>query len=75
MESYKKEFLKLKCFPPLKILTSPFIGRDSWSFLSFLSFFQYLFSSLFSMLRLLRSWGFNDHFFNNFFSNEMVLTG
>jgi hypothetical protein len=25
MESYKKEFLKLKCFSPLKILTSPFI--------------------------------------------------
>jgi hypothetical protein len=25
MESYKKEFLKLNCFSPLKILTSPFI--------------------------------------------------
>jgi hypothetical protein len=25
IESYKKEFLKLKCFSPLKILTSPFI--------------------------------------------------
>jgi hypothetical protein len=25
MESYKKEFLKLKCFSPLKILTSLFI--------------------------------------------------
>jgi hypothetical protein len=34
MESYKKEFLKLKCFSPLKILTFPFIWRGSWSFLS-----------------------------------------
>jgi hypothetical protein len=25
IESYKKEFLKLKCFSPLKILTSHFI--------------------------------------------------
>jgi hypothetical protein len=25
MESYKKEFLKLKCFSPLKMLPSPFI--------------------------------------------------
>jgi hypothetical protein len=27
MESHQKVFLKLKCFSPLKILTSPFIGR------------------------------------------------
>jgi hypothetical protein len=38
MESYKKESLKLKYFSPLKILTSPFIWRDSWSFLSFFFF-------------------------------------
>jgi hypothetical protein len=25
IESHEKEFLKLKCFSPLKILTSPFI--------------------------------------------------
>jgi hypothetical protein len=25
MESYKKDFFKLKCFSPLKILTFPFI--------------------------------------------------
>jgi hypothetical protein len=25
MESHEKKFLKLKCFSPLKILTSPFI--------------------------------------------------
>jgi hypothetical protein len=34
MESHQKEFLKLKCFSPLKILTSTFIWRDSWSFFS-----------------------------------------
>jgi hypothetical protein len=39
MESHQKEFLKLKYFSPLKILTSPFIWRDSWSFFS-LSFFS-----------------------------------
>jgi hypothetical protein len=60
MESHKKEFLKLKCFSPLKILTSPSIWRDSWSF--------------FFMLCLLRTWGFDDiwgenHFFKNFFPN------
>jgi hypothetical protein len=44
IESHQKEFLKLKCFSPLKILTSPFIWRDSWSF--------------FFMLCLLRTWGF-----------------
>jgi hypothetical protein len=32
MESHQKRLLKLKCFSPLKILTSPFIRRDSWSF-------------------------------------------
>jgi hypothetical protein len=37
MESHQKEFWKLKCFSPLKILTSPFIRRDSWSFFHALS--------------------------------------
>jgi hypothetical protein len=32
--------LKLKCFSPLKILTSPFVLRDSWSFSFFLLFFH-----------------------------------
>jgi hypothetical protein len=45
---HQKEFLRLKCFSPLKILTSPFIWRDSWSF----------FSLVFFMLRLLRTWVF-----------------
>jgi hypothetical protein len=40
MKSHQKGFLKLKCFSPLKILTSPFILRDFWSF-------SFLFSSLF----------------------------
>jgi hypothetical protein len=37
MESHQKVFLKLKCFSPLKILTSPFILRDSCSFFYALS--------------------------------------
>jgi hypothetical protein len=40
MESHQKGFLKLKCFTPLKILTSLFIWRDSWSFLFPSSFFH-----------------------------------
>jgi hypothetical protein len=32
MESHQKEFLKLNYFSPIKILTSPFIWRDYWSF-------------------------------------------
>jgi hypothetical protein len=39
----RKMILKLKCFSPLKILTSPFICRDSWSF---------SFSFIFSILSL-----------------------
>jgi hypothetical protein len=41
MESHQKWFLKLKCFSPLKILTSHFIWRDSWSFSFSFSFFIY----------------------------------
>jgi hypothetical protein len=54
MESHQKEFFKLKCFYSLKILTSPFLLRDYWSFPLFFS------SLLFFMLRLLRIWGFDD---------------
>jgi hypothetical protein len=66
MESHKKGFLKLKYFSPLKILTSPFIWKDSGSFVSFFSFFW--------MLCLLRTQGFwciwgESHFFKKFFSN------
>jgi hypothetical protein len=60
MESHQKEFLKLKYFSPLKILTSPFLWRESWSFFS---------SSVSWELG-----GFDDiwaqnHFLKNFFSN------
>jgi hypothetical protein len=41
MESHRKGSLKLKRFSPLKILTSPFICGDSWSF------FLFPFSSIF----------------------------
>jgi hypothetical protein len=57
MEWYKQEFLKLTCFSPPKILTSPFIWGDSWSFLSL---FSILFLPLFFSLSLFLcsvSWG------------------
>jgi hypothetical protein len=59
MKSYKKEFLKLKCFSPLKILTS-LLFEDSWSFLSFFNTLSSSFSFFFSMHHLLRTWGFDD---------------
>jgi hypothetical protein len=34
MESHRKGFLKLKCFSPLKILTSPLFGETLGAFLS-----------------------------------------
>ncbi len=43
----RKKILKLKCFSPLKILTSPFICRDSWSFFSFSFFFYFSVFSFF----------------------------
>jgi hypothetical protein len=83
MESYKKKILKLKCFSPLRILTSPIFEEALGDFLFlFLLFFSFsffnmfsLFFSFFSMLRLL---GFlmifekKIHFFKNFFPNKMV---
>jgi hypothetical protein len=54
MESHQKGFLKLKCFSPLKILTSPLFEDNLGAFLSLP-----IFSSLFvSLHRLLRTWGF-----------------
>jgi hypothetical protein len=41
-----KGFLKLNYFPPLKILTSPFIWRDSWRFSLFFNTFLPLSLSL-----------------------------
>jgi hypothetical protein len=39
MELHQKGFLKLKCFSPLKILTSPLFEETLGAFLSFLLFF------------------------------------
>jgi hypothetical protein len=82
MESHQKEdFLKLKCFSPLRILNSP-LFEDTLSAFLFLPFFflfsfQYVFSPffLFSKLRLLgvlMIFEEKNHFFKNFFSNKMV---
>jgi hypothetical protein len=60
IKSHQKEFLKLKCFSPLKILTSPFIWRDSWSF--------FLCSVSWGLGGFDDIWG-ENHFFKNFFSN------
>jgi hypothetical protein len=65
MESHAKVFLKLKCFSPLKILTSPFIWRDSWSFL-FVSFFKCSIS--WGLGGFDDIWG-ENHFLKNIFSN------
>jgi hypothetical protein len=56
IESHEKGFLKLKCFSPLKILTSPLFEETlgAFLFLSFLSLFSKLF---FFLLCLLRTWG------------------
>jgi hypothetical protein len=43
MESHQKGSLKLKFFSPLKILTSPFICGECWSFFSFFFFLFLLF--------------------------------
>jgi hypothetical protein len=55
MKSHQKGFLKLKCFCPLKILTSPLFEETLGAFF-FLSFF--LSFSLLFLLRLLRTRGF-----------------
>jgi hypothetical protein len=61
MESHQKGFFfKLKCFSPLKILTSPFIWWDSWSFFSC--------SVAWGLGGFDDIWGENN-FFKNFLSN------
>jgi hypothetical protein len=52
----RKKILKLKCFSPLKILTSPFYLQGSWSF-SFPSSFFNTFYLSFSMIRLFEDLG------------------
>jgi hypothetical protein len=70
MESRQKEFLKLKCFSPLKILTSPIIWRDAWSFLFFLLSLSHFFwySVSWGLGGFDDIWG-ENHFFKKFFSN------
>jgi hypothetical protein len=61
MESYKKEFLKLKCFL-LSNYELPLLFEETLGAFFLFFFFQYfffLFFSLFSMLRLLSTWGFD----------------
>jgi hypothetical protein len=74
----KNKIFKLKCFSPLRILTSPLFKETLGAFLFFsfflFLFFQYIFS-LFSMLRLLEVlmiFKEKNHFFKIFFLNEMV---
>jgi hypothetical protein len=58
--SHQKEFLKLMYFSPLKILTSTFIWRDSWSlFLCSVSWGLGGFDDISG----------ENHFFKNLFSN------
>jgi hypothetical protein len=52
----KRRFLKLMCFSPLRILTSPLFEETLGAFL-FHPLFSSILFSLFSMLRLLRTWG------------------
>jgi hypothetical protein len=62
MESHQNGVLKLKCFSHLKILTSPFIWRDSWSFFPFFSC-----SVSWGIGSSDDIWG-ENHFFKNLFS-------
>jgi hypothetical protein len=64
MESHWKGFLKLKCFSPLKILTSPLFEETLGAFLS--PFF--LCSVSWGLGGFDDIWG-GNHFFKNFFSN------
>jgi hypothetical protein len=78
MESDKKRIFEVEVFFSSQNIDFPFIWRDSWSFLSF---FSILFLPLFSFyapclkdlggLMILEE---KNHFFKNFFSNEMVWT-
>jgi hypothetical protein len=55
----RKKILKLKCFSPLKLLTSPFYLQRLLEFLfSFLFCFQYFFSLFFQCSVSLWTWGF-----------------
>jgi hypothetical protein len=45
MESHQKGFLKLKCFSPLKILTSLLFEKTLGALFSFFSFFFFFYAS------------------------------
>jgi hypothetical protein len=78
----KKKILRLKCFSPLRIFTSPLFEETLGAFLFLPLFFLFLLFSIhflifsfFSMLHLLgvlMIFEEKNHFFKNFFSNEMV---
>jgi hypothetical protein len=81
----KKKILKLKCFSPRRILTSPLFEESFGAFLFlflFLTlllflFFQcvfslFLFFSMLHLLGILMIFEEKNHFLKNFFSNEMV---
>jgi hypothetical protein len=67
MESHRKGFLKLKCFSPLKILTSPLFGETLGAFLS-LPLSLSLCSISWGLGGFDDIWG-GNHFFKNFLSN------
>jgi hypothetical protein len=78
MESYNKEFLKLKCFSPLKILTSLSFEDTLGGFFLFFSilflplFLSFFHAPSFEDLGALMILVEKNHFFKNLFSNEMV---
>jgi hypothetical protein len=66
-----KRIFEVQVFFPLKVLTSPFIWRDSWSF-SFSLF--YMCSICWGLGGFDDIWG-ENHFFKNFFSNVLTWNG
>jgi hypothetical protein len=68
MESYRKGFLKLKYFSPLKILTSPLFEETLGAFLSLHLFFLSFCSVSWGFRGFDDIWG-ENHFLKNFFSN------
>jgi hypothetical protein len=68
MKSHQKGFFKLKCFSPLKILTSPSFYETLGAFLS-LPLFFFLCSVSWGLGGFVDIWE-GNHFFKNFFSNS-----
>jgi hypothetical protein len=71
----KKKILQLKYFSPLRILTPPLFEETLEAFFSFSHFFNtfsLFFFSLLHLLGVLMIFEEKNHFFKNFFSNEMV---